>query len=162
MIRADKRVQDAAFFLRQGFSAQRQGDVGQAIDLYRRSLAAYPTPEAHTCLGSAYSQQGKLDDAISECECAIAIDPDFGNPYNDIGTYLIEKGSYEEAMPYLEKALKARRYEHPHYTHFNLGRVFAQRGMLLKAAEEFREALKVEPNFRAAAEGLIAITENLN
>ena len=60
------------------------------------------------------------------------------------------------------RALKARRYEHPHYTHFNLGRVFAQRGMLLRAAEEFREALKVEPNFRAAAEGLIAITENLN
>lgn len=161
-MREEKRVQDAGQLLQQGFVAQRDGDVVNAIELYRRSLATYPTPEAHTCLGSAYSEQGRFDDAILECESAIAIDPEFGTPYNDIGSYLIEKGRYDEALPYLQKALKVRRYEHPHHTHFNMARVFAQRGMMLKAAEEFREALKIEPNFRAAAEGLITITQSLN
>jgi len=161
-MREEKRVQDAGQLLQQGFAAQRQGELSHAIALYRRSLAAYPTPEAHTCLGSVYSEQGRFDDAILECESAIAIDPEFGTPYNDIGSYLIEKGRYDEALPYLQKALKVRRYEHPHHTHFNMARVFAQRGMMLKAAEEFREALKIEPNFRAAAEGLMTITEALN
>lgn len=161
-MREQKRVQDAGQLLQQGFVAQRDGDVANAIELYRRSLAAFPTPEAHTCLGSAYSEQGRLDDAILECESAIAIDPEFGTPYNDIGSYLIDKGRHDEALPYLQKALKVRRYEHPHHTHFNIARVFAKRGMMLKAAEEFREALKIEPNFRAAAEGLITITQNLN
>jgi len=39
-----------------------------------------------------YHFQGKLEDAIAECQRAIKIDPDFGNPYNDIGAYMIEQG----------------------------------------------------------------------
>jgi hypothetical protein len=35
---------------------------------------------------------GLTDDAITECHHAIEVDPDFGNPYNDIGAYLIEQG----------------------------------------------------------------------
>ena len=32
------------------------------------------------------------EEAIAECEKAIALDPDYGNPCNDIGVYLIELG----------------------------------------------------------------------
>ena len=39
---------------------------------------------------------GKLDEAIEECYKAIDRDPDFGNPYNDIGAYLIEKGQLDK------------------------------------------------------------------
>lgn len=37
--------------------------------------------------------------------------PDFGNPYNDIGAYLIEKGDFDEAIVWFQKAMQARRYE---------------------------------------------------
>jgi Tfp pilus assembly protein PilF len=83
---------------------------------------------AHTFLGWAYSFQGKIDEAIQECEIAIQIDPDFGNPYNDIGVYLIEKGEYDEAIPWLTKAMEAKRYEPRHYPHINLSRVYAKMG----------------------------------
>ena len=65
-MREEKRVQDAGQLLQQGFAAQREGELSHAIALYRKSLAAYPTPEAHTCLGSVYSEQGRFDDAILE------------------------------------------------------------------------------------------------
>ncbi len=39
----------------------------------------------------------RLDDAIDECKKAIAIDPEFGNPWNDTGAYLIQQGDPEAA-----------------------------------------------------------------
>ena len=59
-------------------------------------------------LGWTYSYQGRLDDAIPECQKAIEVDPEFGNPYNDIGAYLIEQQKHDEAIPWLERALQAR------------------------------------------------------
>jgi Tfp pilus assembly protein PilF len=110
----------------------------------------YPTAEAHTFLGWAYSFQGRVDEAIKECEIAIRIDPDFGNPYNDIGVYLIEKGEYDEAISWLQKAMVAKRYEPRHYPHMNMGRVLAKKGQFLAAVQELKRALAMEPNYAPA------------
>ncbi|MBU6429271.1 MAG: tetratricopeptide repeat protein, partial [Cyanobacteria bacterium REEB65] len=73
-----------------------------AIAHYRRSLEFCPTAEAYTFLGWTFSFLGNLQEAIAACQKAIHLDPEFGNPYNDIGVYLIEQGSYDQAIPYLE------------------------------------------------------------
>ena len=39
-------------------------EIDQAIRLYKESIAIYPTADAHTYLGWAYSFKGRLDDAI--------------------------------------------------------------------------------------------------
>ena len=39
------------------------------------------------------------------------IDPEFGTPYNDIGVYLMERESLDEALPWLQKAKQVRRCE---------------------------------------------------
>ena len=49
-----------------------RGDLESAIALYTRSLAFYPTAEAFTFRGWAYSFQGRVDDAIKQCKKAIA------------------------------------------------------------------------------------------
>ncbi|MEK7205944.1 MAG: tetratricopeptide repeat protein, partial [candidate division NC10 bacterium] len=72
------------------YARQMSGDLEEAIRLYQESLAICPTAEAHTFLGWTYSFQGRIDDAIAECHKAIAVDPDYGNPYNDIGVYLMQ------------------------------------------------------------------------
>ena len=84
------------------------GRLEEAVAHYQRSIALHPTAEAHTFLGWAYSYQGRPEDAIAECKIAIAVDPDFGNPYNDIGAYLIELGREEEAVAWLERAKQRR------------------------------------------------------
>src|ERR1700719_158342 len=95
--------------LQDAYQAQMEGDYERAVELYRSSLQLHPTAEAHTFLGWTYHFQGKLDEAIAECKLAIELDPEFGNPYNDIGAYLIELGRFEEAIPWLGVAYKARR-----------------------------------------------------
>jgi len=115
-----------------------RGDFNRAIELYTKSLALYPTAEAYTFRGWAYSFQGRLDEAIDECKKAIAVDQTFGNPYNDIGSYLVKKGMLDEAIEWLEKAKTAPRYEPRHFPYMNLGRIYAQKGMVLPAIQSSR------------------------
>src|SRR5574341_2510205 len=92
------------------YEAQKKGKVKDAISYYKKSIGLRPTAEAYTFLGWTYSMQGRLPEAIEECHHAIEIDPDFGNPYNDIGAYLIELSKPDEAIPWLEKAIVSKRY----------------------------------------------------
>ena len=91
----DKR--QAWELFQQAFARQMKGELEEAVNLYKQSIATHPTAEAYTFLGWTYSFMGRLDDAIEECHKAIAQDPDFGNPYNDIGAYLIENYGYGHA-----------------------------------------------------------------
>jgi len=122
------------------------GDVEDALQLYTESIDAFPTAEAYTFRGWAHSFQGRLDDAIADCKAAIALDPDFGNPYNDIGSYLMKQDKHDEAIEWLERAKLAPRYEPRHYPYVNLGRIFAARGHLLRAIDEIRGALLYRPD----------------
>jgi Tfp pilus assembly protein PilF len=143
--------------LQQAYRVQMDGDYDQAVILYKRSLEIFPSAEAHTFLGWTYHFQGKIEDAIAECKRAIEVDPEFGNPYNDIGSYLIQMRRYDEAIPWLEQAILAPRYEPRHFPHFNLGRAYLAKGMLSRARECFNESLRIEPNYvlaRQAVENL--------
>src|SRR5262245_49720872 len=139
-----------------------RGELDDAVLLYQQSIAVFPTAEAHTFLGWTYSFQGLLDEAIAECRKAIAVDPSFGNPYNDIGAYLIEMGRPDEAIPWLEKATRAARYEAPHYPHFNLGRVFVAKEMYNRALQEFGNALELAPEYEAAQKAIASLRRKLN
>src|SRR5439155_19644182 len=138
----DARAQ-ALDLWRKGFERHRRGALRAAVELYRRSIETCPTAEAHTFLGWAYAHAGHVERAIAECKRAIEVDPDFGNPYNDIGAYLIEKGALDDAVPWLERAKSAPRYEPRHFPFLNLGRVYLKKGDLSQALREFSEALKI-------------------
>jgi len=134
----------------QAYAHHMRKELEEAIRLYQESLALYPTAEAHTFLGWAYSDQNRLDEAIAECHKAIALDPDFGNPYNDIGVYLIEREDLDGAIPWLEKAKRARRYEPRHFPYMNLGRIYLQRGKWQEALRELEAAARLAPSDPAA------------
>ncbi len=143
-------AEEAERYWRLGYSSQMNGRLDEAIELYQKSIDVYPTAEAYTFLGWTYSFQGQLDDAIEQCERAIEIDPDFGNPYNDIGAYLMKKGKYEESISWFEQACSAPRYESRHFPHFNLGRVLERLGDVIGAISQYDEAAHLEPGYKSA------------
>jgi len=147
-------VQAAWELLKEAYQYQMGGEFEMAVELYKRSLDLHPTAEAYTFLGWTYHFQGKIEEAIAECKKAIQIDPEFGNPYNDIGAYLIEIAEYDAALPWLERALQSRRYESYHYPHYNLGRIYMAKQMYVKAREHFEQALKLCPDYAVAREAL--------
>ena len=153
---------EAVALFKRAYSAQQEDDYERAIELYRRSIAAYPTAEAHTFLGWVYSFQQRYDEAIDECLKAIQVDPDFGNPYNDIGSYLLARGDRFNCVRWFKRAIHAPRYEARAFPHFNLGRVYEHRGRLLEAARHYGRALEEEPNFAQATKALRALQARLN
>jgi len=153
-----KALLDKALQLfQEAYEHHMSGELDEAATLYRASIGLFPTAEAHTFLGWTYSFQGRLDAAIKECEKAIELDPEFGNPYNDIGAYLIEQQKYDEAIPWLERALLAGRYESYHFPWFNLGRAHAARESYGRALECFREALSIQPDYTAAIDAVQSV-----
>lgn len=144
----------AQWAARQAFQAayilQSAGELDRAADAYERSLRLFPTAEAHTFLGWTFSFMGRYDDAIAQCRDAITVDRTFGNPYNDIGAYLIELGRLDEAIPWLEKAITASRYCCYFYAHTNLARVYLQKRMPEKARRSLLAALRVNPEYAPA------------
>jgi Tfp pilus assembly protein PilF len=155
-------LDEARQYFEQGYAAQMQNRLEEAIACYRRSIAVRPTAEAHTFLGWVYSFQGRHDDAIAQCKMAIQVDPDFGNPYNDIGVYLIELGKPTDAIPWLERAKAAPRYEPRHYPFFNLARVYARQGRVQDAIRELRAAIAIQPDYTLARRELHRLLGMLN
>ncbi|MBI2931388.1 MAG: tetratricopeptide repeat protein [Planctomycetes bacterium] len=158
----NRQEQQARRLFRQAYEAQMAGELEKAIDLYRRSIALVPTAEAHTFLAWTYSFLRRYTEAIDECKKAIEIDPSFGNPYNDIGAYLIDLGRFDEAIPWLRKALKAPRYDCRQYPHFNLSRIHIHRYEFDRALCELMKALELEPDYASARRELTRILARMN
>jgi Tfp pilus assembly protein PilF len=159
---ADDRMTSAQELFQQAYRLQRAKQYEQAISLYKQSIEVYPTAKAHTFLGWAYSFQERLDEAIEECHRAIELDPDFGNPYNDIGVYLMQKERFDEALSWLEKAKQAPRYEPRHFPYLNSGRIYMARGEWFKALKEFEQAVKIMPDDPGARQALAELRGRLN
>src|SRR5262249_19546499 len=138
------------------------GRLEEAIRPYRRSIEIRPSAEAHTFLGWALSYQGKHEEAIAECKTAIAVDPSFGNPYNDIGAYLIELGRPDEAIEWLERAKRAPRYEPRHFPYFNLARVYVRQHKVREAIAGLERAVAIEPGHLAQRRELHRLLGMLN
>jgi tetratricopeptide (TPR) repeat protein len=138
-------VKRANKLLEEAQKLQREGKLDKAIEVYMLSLSVQPSAEAHTLLGWAYSFKNRFEEAIKECEKAIQLDREYGNPYNDIGCYLISLGKLNEAMGWLEKAKVAPKYNSPHFPHMNLGRIYTATGKVEDAIREFETALELAP-----------------
>lgn len=159
---ADAPERKATELLHKGYRAQREGDVADAMRFYQESIQTYPTARAYTSLGWTYGFLRRYDDAIQKCRHAIALDPEYGTPYNDIGLYLMKMGKLDDAVPWLEHAADAARSDAPHYPYLNLGRIALAKGDLLRASREFGRALRIEPRSMTPRRILAALSAQLN
>lgn len=139
-----------------------EGLLEKAIENYNLSIELFPTPEAYTFLGWTYSLLGDYDKAIEECKNAIEIDPDYGNPYNDIGAYLLAQRKVEEAIPYIEMAINSKRYDAYHFAYLNLGRAFEMKGLWFEAVEEYRKSKELAPEYLPAMQNFNRLQGLLN
>ena len=155
-------VRRAQELLNQGLRAVRVGQFPVARDLFKKSTECYESAEAVTYWAWMEHQLGNTLLAIELCERAITIDPDFGNPYNDIGSYLISLGQLDEAIPWLKKAIKSKRYESRHYPHINLAQIFQTKNMPLKAVREYISALEFVPGDSSINEKLENLRKTIN
>ncbi|MFT5193520.1 MAG: tetratricopeptide (TPR) repeat protein [Cellvibrionaceae bacterium] len=158
----DISKQQAKILFDRAYRQQVRGNFSEAIALYRQSLELQPTAEAFTFLGWTYSILNRYDEAIEQCKLAIEVDPDYGNPYNDIGSYLIALGRSDEAVEWLEQATQATRYDAPQFPYINMGKAYEQQGRNRSALQAYDRALLINPLDQAALRPKYALLAKMN
>ena len=137
-------------FFDKGYLLQKNGHLDRAAHFYKRSIEFQPSAQAHTFLGWVYRLKGLFDQAIKECKNAIDLDPDYGNPYNDIGAYLLQQHRYDDAKIWFQRALDAPNYENYCYPFLNLGRVYEYKGEWDTAMDCYKNAIKENKDYEPA------------
>lgn len=161
MVAKDKISLSTEYF-KKAYDLHLRGKINDAIINYKLSIKNFPTAKAHTYLGWAFSLHAHYEEAIEECKKAIELNPDFGNPYNDIGSYLISLGKLDEAIIWLEKAIDAQDYDPRHFPYFNLGRIYERKGDWFTAMNYYEDALEVNPEYEIAKSAVLRLTAVLN
>lgn len=136
----------------EALDVQRREDFMRAIELYTASLALHSTARTYAYRGWARSFLGHYEEAIEDCRRALDLDPLYGNAYNDIGAYLIELGRSDEAIAWLEQAIRTPRREARCYPFMNLARIYLGRGELRRALSTMKQCLEVDPSYSPARE----------
>ncbi len=138
------------------------GKIKEAIKAYRKSLSYYPTAKTHAHLGWALSLEKRYEEAIEECKIAIELDPDYGNPYNDIGTYLIALNKFDEAIYWFQKALDAKEYSTLYIPLYHLGKIYEMKGFYFTALKYYSDSMEQNSEFEPAKTAYYKLVAMMN
>jgi len=132
--------------LDEGCSLVNRGFIDEAYEKFDQSYKLNQSADALTYKGWMLNIKGDIEGALKFCHQAIKLDPDFGNPYNDIGTIMVFQKKFNDAISWFKKAIKAKRYEPRHFPHINLAKIYIEIGDSDLALAEYKEALKFDKN----------------
>ncbi len=131
-----------------GTLLQRQNQLDRAQREYQLALKyASDNQEAaqtHNNIGVLFNQLGRRDDAVAEFTQAIALNPSERNSF--IGRGIIEHDE-NELDAALQDFTRASQVSPSPLALYWQGRVLEEQGKLAAAAEAYRAALKLAPNF---------------
>jgi len=137
-----------------GVQARFQTKVWEnSVTLFEHALSVTEVSEhAYLNLGSAYSDQGRLEKALLQYQKALLANPASARAYMNIGTILLRKGKTVEAIRSFDIALEID--PATPRMHNNIGNAYLQLNDPRQAAYYFREGLQHQPFDAKAHNGL--------
>jgi tetratricopeptide (TPR) repeat protein len=140
-----------------GVFLTRQGRLDEAFSHYSEAITIKPDyADAHNGIGTVLASLGNFDEALSHFREALRITPG----HEDAEKNLQRAAAYQELLKksqhHGDKAddNTAKPSGESPEEHFNQGVTEARRGNLNKALAHFREAVKKDPNYAEAHNGL--------
>lgn len=119
-------------------------DLPQAEQAFRRALAEGGSrSQGLNELGVTLAMQGKMDEAISAWEAAIAADPDWGVLYSNLFKAARSKGDAKLIEKHFDAALRAARFEPSAVMMY--GEMLSDQKRHDRAADVYARALEVRP-----------------
>lgn len=108
----------------------------------------YNLDDIHNLLAQIHLESGRYDEALEECEKALAINPE-SQPINDlIGIVLRRAGQLDRAIEKYRAILEVNPKSAK--TLYNLGIAYSKKGNLEDALAAYQEALRLNPNYAEA------------
>ena len=136
-----------------GLTWQQSKMYADSETLWRSTIDRNPTCwVAHLNLGDLLSQNGKVDEAITNFQQALQIKPDYAEASYDLGNALLQKGKVDEAITNFQQALQIN----PDYAkaHNNLGTALFRKGRVDEAIAHYQQALQIDPDYAIAHNNL--------
>lgn len=114
------------------------------ISLWTDAIKNYPSVEAYIGRGVAYSNAGKVREAIEEYNKAEEMDPRFADIFTNRGNVYLAAGQQEKAASDYSRAIELDPGAYKPY--YNRGVVYIKTGQFDKAIADFTEAIKLNPD----------------
>jgi tetratricopeptide (TPR) repeat protein len=135
------------------------GQLDEGIAHLNRAIELNPqSVEAYSRLGAALARKGLTDDAIHFLEAGLKIDPQFAPALGNMGLIFTDRGDFERASSCFEKGIRAA-FDPALVAqlHFAYGNLLVKKHDLLRAIEEYGEAVRYKPDYSPAWEALSKI-----
>ena len=115
-----------------------------AADAYLKAIEVHPgSPRAHLNLGRVRSSQKKFEEAVEPLTKAVELQPTSGDANYLLGECYLQLKKGSKAIPYLNEAANLGRPD----AHLRLGWLYNAAGLKDKAAIEYEEYLKKNPDY---------------
>ena len=103
------------------------------------------TELAHLYVSRAYSRQLAVDNALDDCNAAIAADPKYAQGYRCRGAVYYERKDFDRAIAEQDRALGID----PRFpgAYWERGRAFAAKHDQERAVADFNQAIKINANY---------------
>jgi arylsulfatase A-like enzyme/Flp pilus assembly protein TadD len=132
---------------------RRTGDLGQAIELYRRAVAIAPGDrDARYNLAVTLQDAGRHDEANEALTAAIAVDPGRPEAHNALGIALALRGELEGARRELTRSVELDPHNARAFN--NLGNVLRDMKLPDEAEKAYRQAAELAPTYADPLNGL--------
>jgi type IV pilus assembly protein PilF len=144
-----------------GSGYARQGRFDVAEEKLRRAVdqdSSYPP--AHTALAYVLAQRGENVEAEREYRRSLSLDGSDPNTHNNFGVLLCGLGKTGEADKEFMRALQDRGYATPEAAWTNAGVCARKAGDPERAENDFRQALKLNPEFPDALSEIATLAYN--
>lgn len=129
-----------------GLDAQVNGNPAEAQAQFTALAAAYPGDErAQNLLGNLHLARQEFEAAIEAYRKATSINPEFSQPYNQLGYALRALGRYDEAEAAFKRYVELIPNEPNPYDSY--AEFLMKRGRFTESIEQYRKALALDRNF---------------
>jgi tetratricopeptide (TPR) repeat protein len=132
--------------------------LSEATARYEQAVRADPSlAVAHDSLGYALLRQQRFSDAADRFREAIRLDPSLAEAHASLGAALQALGQLDASIAAYRRALGYPVNAQSAPVRNSYGVSLAQRGRLREAADEFREALRLDPSLQDARNNLARV-----
>lgn len=135
-----------------------QGRSIEAVEIYRKAIAKNPHSSILLVgLGAIFAHENQNIEAIANFEGAIALNPDCLPAYNRLADLFMKAGRTGEAVTALQRSLELNADDSRLLV--NLSKAYRDVGRLSNAIDCARKAVEVDPNFAAAHNSLLSLSQ---
>ena len=132
-----------------------QGDYTTALrELLKAEKLYSKDSRLQNDLGLTYMTKGKPDIAINHFKKAIKIKPDYTLAKNNMATAYLEKKDWDRAITCFKEITEDLLYATPYFPLSNMGWAYYNKKEYNLAEKYYKDALKIEPRFVIALQGL--------